>query len=85
MPLKHILKNKLLLQKHFHLQEWAIDKWPFWMFEENVKLVNEIIEEEESNRKKQEEDQSGSLGNFDANSMMRNASNMTNNFKPPKI
>ena len=85
MPLKHILKNKLLLQKHFHLQEWAIDKWPFWMFEENVKLVNEIIEEEESNRKKQEEDQGGSLGNFDANSMMRNASNMTNNFKPPKI
>ena len=55
------------------------------MFEENVKLVNEIIEEEESNRKKSEEEQSGSMGNFDANSMMKNASNMTNNFKPPKM
>ena len=54
-----------------------MDEWPFWMFEENVKLVNEIIEEEESNRKKQEGEQS--MGNFDANSMMKNASNMTNN------
>lgn len=82
MPLKHILKNKLLLQKHFHLQEWSIDRWPFWMFEENVKLVNEILEEEDSKRSAQEED---SMGNFDTNSMMRNASNMTNNMKIPKM
>lgn len=54
-----------------------MDEWPFWMFEENVKLVNEIIEEEESNRKKQEGEQS--MGNFDANSMMKNATNMSNN------
>lgn len=74
-----------MLQKHFHLQESAIDKWPFWMFEENIKLVNEIVEEEDSNRKKQEDNQSGSMGNFDANSMMKNAQNMTNNFKSPKI
>ena len=47
MPLKHILKNKLLLQKHFHTQEWAMDNWPFWQFEENIKLVNEIIEDED--------------------------------------
>ena len=46
MPLKHILKNKLLLQKHFHTQEFAMDNWPYWLFEENVKLVNEILEEE---------------------------------------
>jgi hypothetical protein len=85
MPLKHILKNKLLLQKHFNLQELAMDNWPFWMFEENVKLVNEIIEEEETNRKKQEEGQQSQMGNFDANSMMKNAQNMTGNFKPPKI
>lgn len=82
MPLKHILKNKLLLQKHFHLQEWSMDRWPFWMFEENVKLVNEILEEEDSKRSSQEED---SMGNFDTNSMMRNASNMTSNMKIPKM
>ena len=23
-----------------------MDMWPYWMFEENIKLVNEIIEEE---------------------------------------
>lgn len=74
-----------MLQKHFNLQEFAIDSWPFWMFEENIKLVNEIVEEEETNRKKQEDEQGKSMGNFDANSMMKNAQNMTNNFKPPKI
>jgi len=61
-----------------------MDNWPFWMFEENVKLVNEIIEEEDTNRKKQESEQ-GSLGNFDTNSMIKNASNMTNNIKMPKM
>ncbi len=76
MPLKHILKNKLLLQKHFHTQEAMMDEWPFWMFEENIKLVNEIIEEEESNRKKEEEGQQKNMPNFDANSMMKNASSM---------
>ena len=79
MPLKHILKNKLLLQKHFHLQEWAMDIWPFWLFEENINLVNEISEEEETKRKKEEEGQQKGMPNFDANSMMKNASNMTSN------
>jgi len=78
MPLKHILKNKLLLQKHFHTQEASMDEWPFWMFEENIKMVNEIVEEEETSRKKQEQDQQKGMPNFDANSMMKNASNMSN-------
>ena len=68
-----------MLQKHFHTQEVAMDEWPFWMFEENIKLVNEIVEEEDNNRKKDEEGQQKNMPNFDANSMMRNASNMTNN------
>lgn len=83
MPLKHILKNKLLLQKHFNTQEEAMDLWPFWQLEENIKLVNEIIEEEENQRKKEEESQHKSMPNFDPNSIMKNASNMTNNL--PKL
>jgi hypothetical protein len=86
MPLTHILKNKLQLQKHFHLQESAIDRWPFWLLEENVRLVNEIIEEEESNHKKQEQDQSKGMPNYDG--MMKNASNFGNNmgnFQMPKF
>jgi hypothetical protein len=79
MPLKHILKNKLLLQKHFHTQEISMDYWPFWMLEENVKIVNEIVEEEDKQRKKDESQQQKQMGNFDANSMMRNAQNMTGN------
>jgi hypothetical protein len=88
MPLKHILKNKLLLQKHFHLQEWSIDNWPFWMLEENIKLVNEIIEEEDSQRKKQEDDQGKSMPNMDPSSTMKNMSNsMPNmgNFSMPSF
>jgi hypothetical protein len=77
MPLRHLLKNKLLLQKHFHTQEEAMDKWPFWMLEENIKLVNEIAEEEEKQRKQEEDSSKTSMP--DTNSMMKNASNFTNN------
>ena len=56
-----------------------MDNWPFWLFEENISLVNEIQEEEETKRKKEEEGQQKGMSNFDANSMMKNASNMTNN------
>lgn len=48
------------------------------MFEENIKMVNEIVEEEETSRKKQEQDQQKGMPNFDANSMMKNATNMSN-------
>jgi hypothetical protein len=60
-----------------------MDSWPFWMFEENIKLVNEIIEEEETNRKKQEGEQGGKMP--DTGQMMRNMSNMSSNFSVPKI
>ena len=66
-----------MLQKHFHTQEESMDRWPFWMFEENIKIVNEIAEEEEKQKKQDEQGQNASMP--DTNSMMRNASNMTNN------
>ncbi len=83
MPLKHILKNKLLLQKHFHTQEVSMDEWPYWMFEENINIVNEIIEDEENQRKKDEESQSTSMP--DTSSMMKSAQNMTSNMQMPKF
>lgn len=83
MPLKHILKNKLLLQKHFHTQEVSMDEWPYWMFEENINIVNEIIEDEENQRKKDEESQSTSMP--DTSSMMKSAQNMTSNIQMPKF
>jgi hypothetical protein len=36
-----------------------MDEWPFWMFEENIKIVNEIFDEDEKNRKKIEEERLG--------------------------
>jgi len=78
MPLKGLLKNKLLLQKHFNLQEAAIDSWAFWLFEENIKIVNEITEEEEKQRKTDDKNNP----NFNPSSMMNQMSSMANKFKP---
>jgi hypothetical protein len=57
--LTNLLKNKLLLQRNFHTQELSMNEWPFWMFEENIKIVNQLMEEEESARKKFEEEKLG--------------------------
>lgn len=79
MPLKHILKNKLFLQKHYNLQEVSINSWPFWMFEENIKIINEIAEQEKEEQKKQEKEQQSSMGGFNPNSIMKDAGNITKN------
>lgn len=75
MPLKHISKNKLLLQKHFHTQELSMDEWPYWMLEENINIVNEILEDEEKQRKTDEDQQKSSMPNMDTGSMMKNMTN----------
>ena len=36
-----------------------MDEWPFWMFEENIKIVNQIFADEESQRKLYEEEKLG--------------------------
>lgn len=80
MPLKSLLKNKLILQKHYHLQEKSIDSWPYWMFEENIKIVNEITDEEEKERKREEEKQKMNTPNFNPSSYMSGMSNMAGKF-----
>lgn len=79
--LTSLFKNKLLLQKNYHLQESAIDSWPYWMLEENIKIVNELAEDEEKQRKKQEQEQSKSTPNFNPSSYMSQMNSMTNKFK----
>ena len=79
MPLKPLLKNKLLLQKHFHVNEFCLDQWPFWMLEENIKIVNELNEEEEKQRKQDEESQQKSMPNFNPNQLMSGVGNIGSN------
>ena len=55
--------------------------WPFWMFEENIDIINEITEDEDKQRKKEEEKQQGSTPNFNPGSYMRDMNNMSNKFK----
>jgi hypothetical protein len=52
--LTNLLKNKLLLQKNYHTQEIAMDEWPYWMLEENIKIVNQLYQEEDTSRKQKE-------------------------------
>ncbi len=58
----------------------AIDEWPFWMLEENIKIVNEITEEEEKKNKSNSEESKAS--NFNPNSYVKSMENMANKFKP---
>lgn len=83
MPLRPLLKNKLLLQKHYHIQEASLDLWPFWMLEENISIINEINDEEEKNRRSEEEKQQKSMPNFNPSSYMNQMNSMSNNFKSP--
>jgi hypothetical protein len=57
-----------------------MDEWPYWMFEENIKIVNEIIEEEERNQEKSNKG-SNSMGNFNPNSYMKSVESMSSKFK----
>lgn len=36
-----------------------MDEWPFWMFEENIKISNDLFEEEENYKKKLQEEKLG--------------------------
>jgi len=82
MPLRPLLKNKLLLQKHFHVNEFSIDNWPFWMLEENIQIVNELNEEEEKQRKQDEDAQQKGMPNFNPNQIMSGMNNLGSGFKP---
>lgn len=81
IPLTSLLKNKVLLYKHYNLQDSTIDNWPFWMFEEIVKIINDIVEEESKEQKKQSEGQNSAMGNFNPSSYMNSMSSMSGKFK----
>jgi hypothetical protein len=82
MPLRDILKNKLLLQENFHTSELAMDDWAFWQFEENIKVANSIIEEKEKSRRKDEEEQRKNMPSMpNMGGMNNNLSSMMNKFK----
>ena len=79
MDLNNILRNKLLLQKNYNTQD--IDTWPYFILEENIKIINDITEHEEKERKKQEDQQKSSMPNINPSSYMKNMNNITSKFK----
>ena len=52
-----------------------MDEWPYWMLEENINIVNEILEDEEKQRKTDKNKQKSSMPNMDTGSMMKNMTN----------
>jgi len=81
VPLKDLFRNKLLLQENFHTNEVSMDEWPFWMFEENIKQANSIIDEKEKARKKDEEGQKQTMPNINTGQYTSGLSNIMNKVK----
>lgn len=79
MPLHDILKIKLQLQKMYRLQEETIDKYPFWMLEENIKIVDELNDEERKAEEEQQKQQNANMPDYNMSNAMNNANNMMNN------
>lgn len=85
MPLRSLLKSKVLLYKNYNIGDETIDSWPFWMFEENISIINELQEEEGKGRKQQEDEQSKTMGSMNPSSYMKGMSSMSNKFKAPRM
>lgn len=82
MPLTDLLKIKILIQRDdAHINEGVIDEWPFYILEENIKIITELNEERRKAEEKQsaEQQQSYNLPKYDSNSMMNNVNNMMKN------
>lgn len=85
MPLRSLLKSKVLLYKNYNIGDDTIDNWAFWMFEENISIINELQEEEGKGRKSQEDEQSKAMGSMNPSSYMKSMSSMSGKFKPPRM
>lgn len=82
MPLTDLLKNKLLIAKHYPgFNESDMNLWPFWQFEENIKIINDLHDEEKKANDKQQESQNKNMPNMNPSNYMKNM----NKFKPPKF
>lgn len=86
MPLTSILKNKVQIAKNYPgFNEQDMDNWPFFIFEEYIKIINELHKEEEKQRKEQEkEQQKQTKGYGNPSSYMKNMSSMGSKYSPKK-
>lgn len=80
MPLTYLLKNSLILSKDWNLDGFYVESLPFWLFEERIKIINQINEEENNNT-----EESTSNSKFNPNEVMNNMNSMVKNFKPPSM
>jgi len=60
-------------------QTTTIDTWPYYEFEDYIKILNDRNEEEKKAQEEQNEKQNTQIPN------MNQISNLTNNFKMPNI
>lgn len=89
MPLRPLLKNKLLLEER-GTHEVTMDLWPFWQFEEAISILNELAEERDKERNKQSDESGQSMpnmnqGQFNPNTYVNQMNQMTNNINFPNL
>ena len=81
IPLQAILSNKMDLIKEFNYNELTMDDWPFFLFEEIIKIANKKIEESEKHRKSEEDKQKVNMPNLNPSQYMGGINSMANKFK----
>jgi hypothetical protein len=80
MPLKELLKSRLLLSEG-KFNYTNMEDLPFWKYEYVITEVNEIIDAREKNRKTEENKQSQQMPKMNTSSITNNMSSIANKFK----
>lgn len=82
MPHSDVLSNIMQLQhENFVTNEMVIEKWPFWLLEEKIKIANKIIQDKEKNRKSEEDKQKQQMPNINPSSYTNGLSSVMSKFK----
>lgn len=81
LPFRSILENKLLILKHYTgFCEEDLDNQSYFVFEEYIKIINDMVQEEKKRQtdsdKEQEKNKSGS--NFNPSKLMGGFKSMSN-------
>lgn len=69
------------LIKEFNFDELTMNDWPFWLFEENIKIANKKIEDTEKHRKSEEEKQKANMPNINPNQYASGMNSMMSKYK----
>lgn len=80
LPFRSILENKLLILEHYSgFTEEDLDNQSYFVFEEYIKIINEIVQEKKKQRdsEQQEQEKSKNNSNFNPSKLMSGFKSMS--------